>query len=29
MNEVLAEAAVRIVGFKHPLMEIRPVRKAG
>jgi len=28
MNEVLAEAVVRITGFKHPLMEIRPVRKS-
>jgi len=28
MNEVLAGAAVRIVGFKHPLMENRPIRKS-
>jgi F-type H+-transporting ATPase subunit gamma len=27
MNEVLAAATVRITGFKHPLMESRPVRK--
>ena len=27
MNEVLAEAAPRIAAFKHPLMEMRPVRK--
>lgn len=27
MNAILAEAGPRIVSFKHPLMEIRPVRK--
>lgn len=27
MNQVLAEAAPRIVAFKHPLMETRPVGK--
>ena len=27
MNAVLAEAAPRIAAFKHPLMEMRPVRK--
>ena len=27
MNAILAEAGPRIVSFKHPLMEIRPVKK--
>ena len=27
MNAILAEAAPRIASFKHPLMEIRPVKK--
>ena len=27
MNSVLAEAAPRIAAFKHPLMEVRPVKK--
>jgi len=27
MNSILAEAGPRIASFKHPLMEIRPVRK--
>src|SRR5580692_3850839 len=29
MNKILAEAAPRIVSFKHPLMERREVRKRG
>ena len=29
MNAILAEAAPRIVTFKHPLMETRPVKKSG
>src|SRR5580693_1597889 len=27
MNSLLAEAAPRIASFKHPLMEVRPIKK--